>query len=379
MHLESHATPIGESPQQRYASLHRAIERGLASDEVWNELAGVCDALGNRGEALHCLHRIRDDALRTRAERAVLGGEGRGDGRHTGAPAASSAGSRARAHAKQRPQERQPSVVDHLVDACQFLCHGQMPALALSAMLAFPLVIGVGGALAAGTSPVLLAAVAALPGLCVLAVISGMAREILLRSSEGESDAPGLPSAGQLLAGALRFGADLVTVTTLCAAPAALALAADAPAAATLALAAVGGLLAPLMFALRQVRGDWRPCSPTFFAGALRRAGRGYPVVALAVALAFAPAATVAALTYDRPLWIQIACAGPLLVLPLFAAARLLGTWLERHHAGRSAASPTDVAVALPAAVAPGRAPSRPKPGARRPATQRRRALTRSR
>jgi len=246
-------------------------------------------------------------------------------------------------------------------------------------MLAFPLVIGVGGALAAGTSPVLLAAVAALPGLCVLAVISGMAREILLRSSEGESDAPGLPSAGQLLAGALRFGADLVTVTTLCAAPAALALAAGAPAAATLALAAVGGLLAPLMFALRQVRGDWRPCSPTFFAGALRRAGRGYPVVALAVALAFAPAATVAALTYDRPLWIQIACAGPLLVLPLFAAARLLGTWLERHHAGRSAASPTDVAVALPAAVPPGRAPSRSKRGARRPATQRRRALTRSR
>ena len=87
MHLESHATPIGESPQQRYASLHRAIERGLASDEVWNELAGVCDALGNRGEALHCLHRIRDDALRTRAERAVLGGEGRGadqEGRDAG-------------------------------------------------------------------------------------------------------------------------------------------------------------------------------------------------------------------------------------------------------------------------------------------------------
>jgi len=196
VHLESHATPIGESPQQRYASLHRAIERGLASDEVWNELAGVCDALGNRGEALHCLHRIRDDALRTRAERAVLGGEGRGDGRHTGAPAASSAGSRARAHAKQRPQERQPSVVDHLVDACQFLCHGQMPALALSAMLAFPLVIGVGGALAAGTSPVLLAAVAALPGLCVLAVISGWHVRSCCAAAKARATRPAFPAPG---------------------------------------------------------------------------------------------------------------------------------------------------------------------------------------
>lgn len=332
MHLESHATPLGESPQQRYASLHRAIERGLASDELWAELATVCESLGNRGEAVHCLHRIHADAMRTRVERAVLGFETRPADLHTEAPAASNAGSRDRAPATRRLQERPPSVADHLVDAVQFLGQGQMPGLALSAMLAFPLVVIVGGVLSAGTSPLLLAGVAALPGLCVLAVVAGMAHEILIRGSEGEGDAPGLPGPGQLLAGALRFVTDLGAVASLCLGPAALALVVGAPAWLSLPASAIGALTAPLMFALRQVRGDWRSCSPGFVWRALRRAGRGYPIVAYAASLAFAPAAGVSLLISDQPIWIQIACAGPLLVLPLFATARLLGTWLDSHR-----------------------------------------------
>ena len=66
MQLESHAAPIGETPQQRYASLHRAIERGLESDEVWAELTSVCQSLGHRGEALHCAQQIRNASVRAR-------------------------------------------------------------------------------------------------------------------------------------------------------------------------------------------------------------------------------------------------------------------------------------------------------------------------
>ncbi|MGC6488652.1 MAG: hypothetical protein ACON4Z_13475 [Planctomycetota bacterium] len=376
MHLESHATPIGESPQQRYASLHRAIERGLASDELWSELASVCEALGNRGEALHCLHRIRDDALRTRAERAVLGGPRAGDGRHTGAPAASIAGRRERARAVQRPRERPPCVRDHLVDAAQFLSHGQMPALTLAAMLAFPLVIGVAGLFAGDAPPLLLAGVAALPGLCVLAVVAGMAREVLLLGCEGEGDAPGLPDPGQLIAGALRFTTDLGVVGALCLGPAAAALALGAPGGVAAATVALGALVGPLTFALRQVRGDWRPCSPGFVASALRRAGPGYPLVALAVTLAFAPALGVLALASDRPVWIQIACVGPLLVLPLFASARLLGTWLDSHRA--TLGGLLEVPAAPPTTATQARAP-RDAGDLRRAAAPRRRALSRSR
>jgi len=331
VHLESHATPLGESPQQRYASLHRAIERGLASDELWNELATVCHALGNRGEALHCLHRIRDDALRTRAEQAVLGAATAAT-RHTVAPAASIAGSRARARASQQHQEQTPGFLDHVVDAGQFLAQGQMPALALCAMLAFPLVFGIGGLVAAGHSPLLLAAVATLPTLCVLAVVAGMAREVLLRSSQGGGDPPGLPGAGPLLAGALRSAAAVSAAASICLGPAALLFAFRGPPGLTLAAATVGALTAPLMAALLQVRGDWRPCSPVFVARALSRAGRGYPLVAAAVTVAFAPVVGALWLVADRPVWMQIACAGPLLVLPLFAAARLLGTWLDSHR-----------------------------------------------
>src|SRR4030095_12167988 len=56
--VETHATPPVESPEQRYASIHRAIERGLESDELWKDLALVSAELGHNEEALRCLGKI---------------------------------------------------------------------------------------------------------------------------------------------------------------------------------------------------------------------------------------------------------------------------------------------------------------------------------
>ena len=58
MEVETHATPPVESPEQRYASIHRAIERGLESDELWKDLALVSAELGHNEEALRCLGKI---------------------------------------------------------------------------------------------------------------------------------------------------------------------------------------------------------------------------------------------------------------------------------------------------------------------------------
>ncbi|MFN3243458.1 MAG: hypothetical protein ACE37K_18285 [Planctomycetota bacterium] len=331
MHIESHATPFGGTPQQRYATLHRAIEQGLDSDDVWVELASVCQAMGHRGEALHCVQRIHDDERRARSERALLSPAERRKKDHPGAPAASHAGRSARDSRDARSDEL-PGVAEHLTDACQYLLHQQMPMLVLTTMLAFPLVVGVGGFLTAGGSLLLLAAIAALPGLSVLSVVAAMGRQILLRSSEGEGDVPELPVVGRLLRDARSFAFDATLVVGGYFALPAVMLAAGAPWYSALPSLMIGAVFAPLTFALRQVRGDMRAFSPVFLLRAVRRAGRGYPVVALAATLAFAPAFAVAFAVLDRPVWVQIAVVGPLMVLPVFATARLLGSWLDTNR-----------------------------------------------
>ena len=315
MHLESHATPLGDTPQQRYASLHRAIEQGLDSDDVWSELASVCHALGHGGEALHCVERIQDAGRRARAERGLFDAAGREPRGPTEAPAASSAGPDASRPAEAPRGDAPPSAVEHLADACQYLLHQQMPAIVLATMLAFPLVIGVGGFLTAGGSLLLLAAIAALPGLCVLCVVAGMAREILLKSSEGDGDVPELPGFGRLGRSAFGFGLDLAVVIALFGGPLPAMVALDAPTYAVLGYALMATLLAPMAFTLRQLRGDLRAFSPILLLRALCRAGRGYPLVAVAVVLAFAPAVALSLSIHDRPVWVQIAVIGPLVVL----------------------------------------------------------------
>jgi hypothetical protein len=347
--LESHATPFGGSPQQRYATLHRAIEQGLDSDDVWFELASVSAQLGHSGEAMRCAARINNADRRVKAERTLLKADGSGSsGRSTAAgakpeavkqvgridpaaaPAASHAGpTKGPANAA---ADGPPRVLDHLVDAGQYLMHQHMPWLVLTTMLAFPLVVGLGGFLTAGGSPLLLAAIAALPGLSVLIVVAAMGHAILRQSSDGEGDVPNLPEFPKLIRSSRDFLLDAVMVLTVFFAGPIVIGIAGAPAAMMLPGLALGAFFAPLTFAMRQIRRDMRAFSPVFLLRAVRRCGRGYVLIAGAITLAFLPAALVAITVISYPIWVQIAVIGPLCVLPTFATTRLLGTWLDSHR-----------------------------------------------
>lgn len=390
MQLESHATPFGGSPQQRYATLHRAIEQGLDSDDVWLELASVSAQLGHSGEAARCAARISNAGRRAKAERTLLkSGKSGSSGRSTAAddkpeavkqvgrrdpaaaPAASNAGStKGQANAA---ADGPPRVVDHLVDAGQYLMHQHMPWLVLTTMLAFPLVIGLGGFLTAGGSPLLLAAIAALPGLSVLVVVAAMGHAILRHSSDGEGDVPNMPEFPKLIRSSRDFLLDaLLVFVVFFAGPIALSLA-GAPTSVVLPGLALGVFVAPLTFAMRQIRRDMRAFSPVFLMRAVRRCGHGYVLIAGAIALAFTPAVMVATAVISYPIWVQIAVVGPLCVLPTFATTRLLGTWLDSHRKslGYLMVGPKDTLQnpAIAAAVGSPKKPTQPR-NLRRPSAR---------
>jgi hypothetical protein len=373
--LESHATPPLETPQQRYANLHRAIERGLDSDDVWKELAEVSLALGHGDEAVRCMRRLQSDTLRlalqSRLSRLGLVAAPTTTPRqgkplspqHPAAPAASDAG---RCEATLPTEAR---FVDHVLDAFQYQLQQHMPAVVLLTTLAFPAIVGLGGFLTAGGSLLLLAAIAAVPGLCVLAVLGAMGRQVLVSSAAGDGDVPPIPGFAALAQGAQRSFGDAVLVLGSLLGPSLLAWTCGAPWPSVAAGLAVGGFFAPAAWALRQLRGDLAALSPVTLLRAVARTARSYPALAAVHAGLFLPAAGCAWLVFGRPVWVQVAVIGPLLVLPIFVGSRLLGTWVEAQrerlgsllqgHAPK-AAHPDGTKQSSPAAPAAG-GPSRPR------------------
>ncbi|MBM4061362.1 MAG: hypothetical protein FJ265_09765 [Planctomycetes bacterium] len=352
----SDVTPPQESPQRRYSALHRAIERGLESDELWSELADVCLELGLDDEAVRCARRLRQRAAQLALEsklerrRAAAGHPARpASARPAVAPAASDAGPAAppeadagpaapvEAAAPVAPTEPGPradrfeieGLAEHLGDALQFQFQQHMPWLVLFATLSFPAVVGLGGHLTGGGSPLLLGALAALPGLCVLAIVGAMSRRILVTSSNGEADVPRLGELGPLLADAARFLADAALVVTLLLGPGLVALQHGAPVTTALPALLIGLSFVPLGFGLRQIRRDLGSLSPVTLVRGVSRCGLGYAGIAAISLLLFAPAGLVAWAVLGRPVWVQISVLGPLCVLPLFVVSRLLGTWLD--------------------------------------------------
>lgn len=367
MRLESHATPTAATPQQRYAALHRALERGIVSDAVWKELGDVSLTLGHADEAVRCAAQIRNDALRmmlesrlarhaqqqdeaairqqrparpastahshptSKREPATVTAPG-----SAAAPAASHAGTNSAPHARSNQildaAEEEAGLRGHLVDAAQFLFFQHMPWLCLVTMLAFPIVIGLGGFLTSGTSAIALAAISALPGLCVCAVIFAMGRRILLESSRGTVDVPSIPDIRNLALEAVRFARDLLVVGLGIALPTAIAV--------VLGLSWVGIapmlfcclMAAPMGFCLRQLRGDSASFSPLLLGHALMRAGPSYFFVALTCWAMLLPLVGVVSYVIGQPIWLQIAAVGPTAVLPCFLAMRLLGTWIDANH-----------------------------------------------
>lgn len=352
MQLESHATPPRESPQQRYANLHRALERGLDSDELWKELAEVSLAIGHGDEAVRCMRRIRGEATRLALETrlARLGVLAKHpDASPTAAPAASHAGT-----GPAGPHDEH-TLRDHVVDAFQYLFHQHMPWLVLVTTLAFPVVVGVGGFLTAGGSPLLLTAIAAIPGLCVVALVGAMGRQILLASAEGTGDVPQVPGLGALALAARQFFIDAGLVLGSLLGPSLLALWLGAPWTSAVPGLLIGAFFVPMAWALRHLHANWDALSPVTLLRAVARSGFSYCGIAGVTCAMFAPAALISWAAFGRPVWVQIAIIGPLCVLPLFLCSRLLGTWLDAKRAAiggpRQARKPQAKAAPAPAAA----------------------------
>jgi hypothetical protein len=335
--LESHASPHRESPPQRYAALHRAIDRGLDGDGVWRELAKVCLELGLNEEAAQCARHLRCPEARMDLEAQLSCHPGLWDqypaaAGHFTAPAASDAGtteSKPPSVLGTSSHDRLQGLGEHLTDAVQFLGQQHLPWLVLLCTLAFPVVIGLGGMLTGGDSPWLLGTLQSLPGLAVFAMVGAMARRILRDSAAGESDVPRLGALGSLAGDALRGVADTALVLACLLGPGLLAAAVKAPWTTTVPSLAIGAYFAPLALGLRHVRGDLIALSPVTLLRGAMRTGLAYAALAIVHLALFLPAATAIWLVAGRPLWVQIAALGPLLVLPVFFAARLLGTWLD--------------------------------------------------
>jgi hypothetical protein len=332
--LENIATPPPEqAPELRCASLHRAVERGLASDEVWFDLAQVCLTLGHDSEAVRAFRNMADGALKNSlqsilARRALIDPPVRRSRRSADSVTAIAAPRRGPAV----QEAHTVGLQDHAVDAMQFLLIDRMPLYVLVTTLAFPLVVGLGGFLTAGGSPYLLPAIAALPGLAVLGIVGTLARRILVESSYGAEDPPPLPDLATLAHQSIRFLFDFACIAALLLGAPVSLLFVGVPAAASLPAVLLGLLLLPMALALRQVRDDWRALLPTVLFPAINRCGAAYLGIAGVFWAVFLPAAAAFMATLGSAVWLQIAVVGPLLATPLFMVARMLGTFLDAHR-----------------------------------------------
>ncbi|MCA8976739.1 MAG: hypothetical protein KDC98_18600 [Planctomycetes bacterium] len=381
MRIESHATPALTTPEQRYAALHRAIERGIVSDAVWRELAEVSLRLGHTDEARRCVQSIESDtireALRSRLARIAANRHGPRD--HVAAPAASDAGSDPRMRPSKAQADRtieilddEPALNEHLADAVQFLFVQHMPWLCLLTTLAFPLVVGLGGFLTAGTSPLGLAAISALPGVCVLALICAMGRRILLEGSRGVVDPPAFPDVRTLATDALRWCLDGTAILVTFATPIAVAAVLGAELPALVASTVIAAMLAPMAFCICQIRGVRAGLSPLRLIRTAGRGGLSYLGVTAMTYGMFVPLLLVGWYVLGQPLWVQIAAVGPMMVLPVFVVARLLGTWIDvkQEKLGIQLA-PEPAAQKAPALTAPQAAPTATRKGSQRPVAAR--------
>jgi hypothetical protein len=320
------AGPEQQTPHHRYASLHRAIERGMASAEVWRDLAVVCLELGQEEEAARICRQMDDGEIK-RSLQTMLGRVGlRVPVRPREEPAAESP-----VHDRDAPGEA-PSLLAHAIDSFEYLLHSHMPLVTLVAILAFPVVVGVGGFLTAGTSALLLPLIALLPGLCVMGMVGGMARTILVASASGEELPPAIPELKKLTADCLRFSLDAVLLPVLLLGPGLLLFFLNVPFMSMLPVLLAGAITLPMMLALRQLRSDWRALSPTVVMPAMFRCGPRYLGLAGMFWALFLPAVLALVCSAGSPAFLQISLAGPLTVAPLFAAARMLGTFVDAHR-----------------------------------------------
>jgi hypothetical protein len=357
------APPPRLSPEMRYASLHRTVESGLATDRTWAELIEVCLELGLKDEAQSSFEELQDPSARRRMlvllqrNKLLL---------HVSLSPAETGGGPA--ETERRPATARETLVDQLLDGFRFLFSDHMPLTAIVATVTFPIVVGLGGFLTSTVqSSFILPLLALIPALSVVGLVGALGRRILVDASRGLDDPPEIPSAADLIRESARF---LVDATVLCAiflGPGAVLtqLVEHTGFGGVAAAFAVGLLLLPMAMAMRQTRDDWSCLRPMTLFRAIVRGGLDYmAVVGVSVAL-FAPSLLSVWATGGSHLYLVVSVVGPLAVVPTFVVSRLLGQFLfAKRKALTAADATTRTAGQVPA---PRKAPAA-RPQAARPA-----------
>lgn len=317
MQLEKLGTPVSaETPHRRYAALHRAIESGIAADETWGELIRVCVQLGHHDEALNALAQIRDprqkrDAEHLLSRRGLL---------------------QRNSENEEAPPSTPATLKEQVVDALRILFEDHMPLTTVVTTMTFPLVVGLGGFLTASTSSFLFPAIAALPALCVAAIVGGLGRRILLDAAHGLEEPPRIPELRVLARDSRRFLLDVLVLGSVFLGPAFTLFWVGSPFVSAFMALILGAFLLPGAFLIRQLTEDWRALSPNYlFAAATRLRGEYATYAAICAAVA-APSVAAGVLTKGSQLYLQASVVGPLAVAPLFFAVRLLGQLAHRNR-----------------------------------------------
>ncbi len=315
MRIEQITAPIpDQTPQQRYASLHRAVEKGLASEGTWIELAKVCAEIGLFEEAKSAFEKVTTSTERTHVRMHLV--------RRGVLPPEADESTPADRYVT---MDLAPTFREEVIDACRFLFVDHMPLTVIVATMSFPLVVGLGGFLTASSNMLLFSAIALVPGLTVIGMVGALSRRIMQESSHGIDDAPRIPDVVTLFREGARFLTDALLLAVLFLGPAIAMFLTNAPLGASIAAALLGALLMPMAMVIRQVTNDWRTLSPNVLFRAIVKGGKPYFAASALGAGIFLPAATAFALTFGSQPYLQVSVVGPLMVAPLFVMARLLG------------------------------------------------------
>ena len=343
MQIQNTAKPQqSQTPQLRYASLHRTIDRGMGSDDVWSELSRACVALGFNDEAVKAYRKVETPHM-CRSLGVLLARHGLISGSEP--PARSSGSSHAPSSSRYAAVEDhpEPGFRQLVTDPFQFLFLDHMPLTVIVATLTFPLVVGLGGFLTADSHFLLFSAITLLPGLSVLGIVGALGRRIMVQAGQGIYYPPPVPDVHILCREAPRFLVDVLVLclillgpgtTTLLLLPGHLIPGVDSLVLGMFLMPAVGSLLLgmflmPMALLMSEFSDDSRALSPIRLLSAVSRGGYEYLRTALVISALFLPAVLSALATMESHFYLQVSVIGPLIVVPLFVSCRLLGKYFH--------------------------------------------------
>ncbi len=351
MHLEKLAAPPPEqTAQQRYASLHRALEKGMATDVTWAQLCAVCIKLNRLDEALNAYHRVQN----VRERRSL-----RHDLTRRGVQVAE-----VPVQVRLATDESQSPVRDAFEDAVHFLANDHMPVTLMALTAVFPLVVGAGGLMMRG-NPTALVAVVAIPALLVTALLFALMRNVMIQAADGIDDAPRIPRARNFLPDAGRMLRDVVTAAAATIGPLLIASLCGAPSSLQLVLFLYALVFTPLAVATRTVHQSWRALAPHNILLAAVHTRQTYFAIGAAATLLLAPGAICWLVAPTESMVLRLALVGPLATAPLIVAARLLGTYTNLNQ-NELLTLLHDRGQPAPAQRAPQRPAAQAKPAPRR-------------